>query len=110
MHKFSMACRISRSEVEEAWMCLARARSRAPITTGSGQMAVSMLSEEVSTESLLERASMGAISVPGVICQTISKSCKNNDHLACHLDSFWGSLMYERFLWLVMMVIGCWVP
>ena len=91
-------------------MCLARARSRALITTGSGQMAVSMLSVEVLTESLLERASAGAIFVPGVTCHTILKSCRNSDHLACRLDSFRGSLMYERFLWLVMMVMGCWVP
>ena len=73
-------------------------------------MAMSMLSVEVSTESLLERASVGAIFIPGVTCQTILKSCKNNDHLACRLDNFQGSLMYERFLWLVMMVMGCWVP
>ena len=91
-------------------MCLARVRSRAPITAGSGQMAVSTLSEEVSIESLLERASAGAIFIPGVTCQIISKSCKNNDHLACCLDSFRGSLMYERFLWSVMIVIGCWIP
>ena len=107
VHRFSIARRINGSEEEEAWICLARARSNAPITTGSGQMAVSMLSEEVSTESLLERASAGAIFVPGVTCQIILKSCKNNDHLACHLDSFWGSLIYERFLWSVIMVMGC---
>ena len=110
VHKFSIAHRTSRSEVEEAWMCLARVRSRALITMGSGQMTISVLSMEVSTESLLERASAGAILVPGVTCQTISKSCKNSDHLACHLDGFQGSLMYERFLWSVIMVMGCWVP
>ena len=98
VRKFSIACRTNGSEVKEAWMCLARARSRALITAGSGQMAVLILSVEVSTKSLLERASAGAIFVPGVTCQTISKSCKNNDHLACHLDNFQGSLMYERFL------------
>ena len=105
--KFLIACRTNGSEEEEAWICLARARSNAPITTGSGQMAESTLSKEVSTESLLERASAGAIFVPGVTCQIMLKSCKNNDHLACHLDSFQGSLMYERFLWSVMMVMGC---
>ena len=73
-------------------MCLARARSKAPITMGSGQIAVSKLSKEVSMESLLERASVGAIFVPRVTCQTMSKSCKNSDHRTCHLDNFWGSL------------------
>ena len=110
MHKFSITCRTSGSEVKEAWTCLARARSRAPITAGSRQMAELVLSVEVSTESLLERASTGAILVPGVTCQIMSKSCKNNDHLAWHLDSFRGSLMYERFLWSVIMVMECWVP
>ena len=108
--KFSITHRTSGSEVEDVWMCLARARSRAPITAGSGQMAMLMLSVEVSMESLPERASAGAIFVPGVTCHTISKSCKNSDHLACRLDSFQGFLMYERFLWSVIMVMGCWVP
>ena len=34
--RFSIAHRTSGSEEEEAWMCLARARSNAPITMGSG--------------------------------------------------------------------------
>ena len=92
MRKFSIAHKTSRSEVEEDAMCLARARSKAPITTGSGQIVVSKLSKEVSTESLLERVSAGAIFVPGVTCQTMSKSCKNRDHRACRLDNFRGSL------------------
>ena len=107
VHRFSITHRTNGSEEEEVWMCLARARSNAPIIAGSRQMAVSVLSVEVSTESLLERASAGAIFVLGVTCQTISKSCKNNDHLACCLDSFQGSLMYKRFLWSVIMVMGC---
>ena len=105
-----MVCKTNGLEVEEDAMCLARVRSRALMTTGSGQIAVLMLSEEVSIESLLERASTGAIFVPGVTCQTMLKSCKNNDHHACRLDNFWGSLMKERFLWSVMIVMGCWVP
>ena len=92
MHKFSIARKTSGSEVEEDAMCLARARSKAPITMGSGQIAVSKLSREVSMESLLERASTGAIFVPRVTCQTMLKSCKNSDHRACHLDNFRGSL------------------
>ena len=92
MRKFSIACKTSGSEVEEDAMCLARARSKVPITMGSGQIAVSKLSKEVSTESLLERASAGAIFVPGVTCQTMSKFCKNSDHRTCCLDNFRGSL------------------
>ena len=106
VHRFSIACRTNRSEEEEAWICLVRARSNAPITAGSRQMAVLVLSEEVSIESLLERASAGAIFIPGVTCQIMLKSCKNSNHLACCLDSFRGSLMYKRFLWSVIMVMG----
>ena len=91
--KFSMACRTRGLEEEELWICRARDRSRAPITTGSGQIAALVLSSEVSTESRWERASAGAIFNPGVTCQTISKSCRNKDHLACRLDSLRGSLM-----------------
>ena len=103
--RFSIACRTSRLEEEDVWTCLARARSNALIIVGSGHMAASTLSKEVSTASFLERASAGAIFVPGVTCQIISKSCRNSNHLACHLDSFLGSLIYERFLWSVMMVM-----
>ena len=56
-------------------------------------MAIFVLLEEVSTESLLERASAGVIFDLGVTCHTMLKSCKNSDHLACHLESFQGSLM-----------------
>ena len=90
--KFSIARKTSGLEVEEDAMCLARARSKAPITMGSRQMAVSRLSKKVSMESLHERASAGAIFVPGVICQMMLKSCKNSDQHACHLDNFQGSL------------------
>ena len=76
----------------------------------SEQMVVSVLSREVSTMSLLERASAGTICVLGVTCQIMLKSGRNNDHLACHLDSLQESLIYDRFLWSVMMVMGCWVP
>ena len=47
MRKFSITRKTSGSEVEEDVMCLARARSKALITMGSGQIAVSRLSEEV---------------------------------------------------------------
>ena len=93
MCKFSIVRKTSGSEVEEDAMCLARARSKAPIIMGSGQIAVLKLSKEVSTESLLKRASAGVIFVPRVTCQTMLKSCKNSDHHACHLDNFQGSLM-----------------
>ena len=92
MRKFSIVRKTSGSEVEEDVMCLARVRSKAPIIMGSRQIAVSKLSREVSMESLLERASAGAIFVPGVTCQTMSKSCKNKDHRTCRLDNFRGSL------------------
>ena len=71
----------------------ARARSSAWMTTGSGHMDASWLSWVVSTWSRLDNASTGAILVPGVTCHCMSKSCRNNDHLACHLDNFQGSLM-----------------
>ena len=88
-----MACRTKGSEKEDSWIWRARDRSRAPMTAGSGQMAVLVLSSEVSIRSQRERASAGAIFEPGVTCHTISKSCKNNDHLACRRDSLRGSLM-----------------
>ena len=84
-----------------------RARSSALTTTGSGQMVMSTLSRDVLRESHLESASTGAIFVPGVTCQTRLKSWRNRDHWACHWDSLRGSLTYVKFLWLVMMVIGC---
>ena len=93
MCKFSIAQRTSGSEADEAWTCLVRARSRAPITAGSRHMAMSVLSMVVSIRSRLERVLVGAIFVPGVTCQTMLKFCRNNDHLACHLDSLQGSLM-----------------
>ena len=46
-----MACRTRGSEEEDFWMWCMRDRSRALITVGSGQMAVFMLSSEVSTRS-----------------------------------------------------------
>ena len=73
-------------------------------------MDVSWLSRVVSIWLCLDNASAGAILVPGVTCHSMSKSCRNNDHLACHLDNFRGSLILERFLWSVMMVMGCVVP
>ena len=59
--------------------------------TGLGMMEELILSEEVSMESRQERASAGAILVPGKTFQTISKSCRNKDHLACQRESFQGS-------------------
>ena len=47
--------------------------------TGLGTIEESTLLEEVSMELHRERASAGAILVPGKTFQTISKSCKNND-------------------------------
>ena len=91
--RFSMARRTRGSEEDECWMCRERERSRAPITAGSGHIAALVLSSEVSTESRRESASAGAIFDPGVTCQTISKSCRNKDHQACHLDNLRGSLM-----------------
>ena len=67
------------SEEEEDWIWHARERSRAWMTTGSGTMVTSMLSSAVLMTSFRERASAGTICVPGVICQQISKSCKNKD-------------------------------
>ena len=90
--RFSMARRTSGSEEEELWMCRARERSRAPIIAGSGQMAVLVLSLEVSTRSRRESASAGAIFDLGVTCQIMSKSCRNRDHQACRLDNLRGSL------------------
>ena len=71
------------SEEEEDWIWHTRERSRAWMTTGSGTMAISTLLSAVSMRSFGERASAGAIHVPGVICQWISKSCKNKDQRAC---------------------------
>ena len=91
--KFSMAHRTRGSEEEELWICRARDRLRALITAGSGQIAALVLSSEVSSESRRDKASARAILDPGVTCQTMSKSCRNRDHLACHLDNLRGSLM-----------------
>ena len=88
-----MARRTRGSEEEEVWICHARDRSRALIIAGSGQIVALVLSSEMSTESCRDRASAGAILDPGVTCQTMSKSCRNRDHLACHLDNLRGSLM-----------------
>ena len=82
-----MAHRTKGSECDEVWICFARARSRVLITTSSGHITLLMLSKEVSTSSCLERASVGAILVPGMTCQMISKSCRNRDHHACCQDS-----------------------
>ena len=75
-----------------------RARSSALITTGSRQMATSMLSKDVLRESCLESASAGAIFVPRVTSQMRLKSWRNRDHQACCQDSLQGSLTYDRFL------------
>ena len=87
-------CRLSiarGSDSDEDLICWVRARSKALIIIGSGQMAVSVLSD-VSRRSCLESASAGAILVPRVTCHTILKSWRNKDHLACHQNSFQGSL------------------
>ena len=88
-----MACRTRGSEHNEAWMCFTRARSRALTTTGSGHMAQLVLSREVSTMFYRDRASAGVILVPGITCQTMSKSCRNNDQCACGQDNLCGSFM-----------------
>ena len=62
------------------------------ITTGSGQMATSVLSRDVSRESHLDSTSAGAILVSGVTCQMRLKSWRNRDHLACCQDNLRGSL------------------
>ena len=61
-------------------------------TVGFGQMEASWLSVEVSMRSFRDRASAGAILVPGVISQMRSKSWRNKAHRACRLESLWGSL------------------
>ena len=81
------------SDLVEDRIFRARARSSAWMTTGSGHMDASWLSWVVSTWSRLDNVSAGAILVPGVTCHCMSKSCRNNDHLACRLDNFQGSLM-----------------
>ena len=53
------------------------------IIIGSGHIALLVLSREVSISSHLDRASARAILVPGVTCQTMSKSCRNSDQHAC---------------------------
>ena len=83
-----MACRTRGSEHDEVWMCLARVRFRALIITGSGNIVQLVLSSKVLTSLCLERASAGAILVPGVTCQTVSKSCRNKDQCTCYWDSF----------------------
>ena len=70
----------------------ARARSSAWMMMGSGQIDTSWLSKVVSTWSHLDSVSAGAILVLGETHHCMSKSCRNSDHLACCLDSFWGSL------------------
>ena len=70
-----------------------RERSRALIITGLGQIVALVLSSEVSTESCREKVSAGAIFDPGVTCQMMSKSCRNKDHRACHLDNLQGYLI-----------------
>ena len=74
-------------------MCFVRARSRALITTSSRHITLLVLSREVSISSHLERASAGTILVSGMTCQMMSKSCRNNDHHACHQDNLRGSFM-----------------
>ena len=54
----------------------ARVRSRALITTGSKTIKALTLSEDVSMKSHQDRASAGAILVPGRMFQMMSKSCK----------------------------------
>ena len=91
--KLSRAQSTSGSDSVEDQIFQARARSSAWMIMGSGQIDVSWLSRVVSTWSHLDSTFTGAILVPGVTCHCMSKSCGNSDHLACHLDSFQGSLM-----------------
>ena len=91
--KFSKARNTSGSDLVEDQIFWARARSSAWMMMGSGHMDASWLSWVVSTWSRLDNASAGAILVLGVTCHCRSKSCRNSDHLACHLDNFQGSLM-----------------
>ena len=71
------------SEEKGDLICCTRVRSRAWIITGSGIMAASALLSVVLMRSFWKRASAGAIHVPGMTCQQISKSCKNNNQWAC---------------------------
>ena len=82
-----MVYRTKGLECDEVQICLVRARSRALTTISSGHIALSTLSKEVSTSSCLERVSAGTILVPGVTCQMMSKSYRNNDHCACCWDN-----------------------
>ena len=91
--KLSRAQSTSGYDLVEARIFLARARSSAWMTMGSGHMDVSWLSRVVSTWLCLNSASTGAILVPGVTHHCMSKSCRNSDHLACCPDSFHGSLI-----------------
>ena len=90
--KASKACSTSGSDWVEDQIFWAKARSNTWMMMDSGHMAISWLSWVVSTWSRLDSVSAGAILVPGVTCHTRSKSWRNNDHLACHLDNFQGSL------------------
>ena len=78
-----IAFKTRRSEEEEDLIWRTRERLRAWMTTGSGMMVTLSLSSAVSMRSFWERVSAGAIRVPGVTCQQISKSCKNKDQRAC---------------------------
>ena len=91
--KLSKARSMRGSDSVEDRIFWARVRSSAWMTTGSGHMDASWLSWVVSTWSCLDNVSAGAILVPGVTCHCMLKSCRNNDHLACRLDNFRGSLM-----------------
>ena len=88
-----MAHRTRGSEHDKAWMCFMRARSRVLTTTGSGHMAQLVLLREVLTMFYRDRASAGAILVPGITCQTMLKSCRNNDQCTCCQDNLCGSFM-----------------
>ena len=91
--KLSKAQSMSGSDLVEDQIFQAKARSSAWMMTGSGHIAVSWLSWVVSMWLCLDNASARAILVPGMTCHCILKSCRNRDHLACCLDSFWESLI-----------------
>ena len=61
---------------------LERARSSALMTTRSGTIEEEWLSEDMSTLSLCERASVGPICEPGVTTHSILKSWRKSDQQA----------------------------
>ena len=72
--RLSKALSTRGSDLEEDRIFWVRARSRAWMMMGSGQIDASWLSRVVSTWSRLDNASARAILVPGVTCHWMSKS------------------------------------